>query len=180
VRDPIAYHSGKQEEDPMKRFVPFALAVCLSLAAGPAFAADAATKHGLMTVDAAWVKAMLANDAAACAALYADDAVLVLPGSPAIKGAKAIADAYAGWLKDFKVTEAAVMDSHYRSAGHVSSGWGHFKVTTVPKAGGAATTEIGTWCAVAVEKDGVWKYVADHASDDPKPAAAPAAPAQKK
>jgi uncharacterized protein (TIGR02246 family) len=155
----------------MKKIFVGCVLVCLTLMAGAVLAADAAPKHGLMTVDDAWVKAMLANDAAACAALYAEDAVLVLPGMAEIKGHKAIADAYAGWLKDIKVTGAAVMDTHYRSAGHVSAGWGHFKITTVPKAGGAATTEIGTWCAVAAEKDGVWKYVADHASDDPAAAA---------
>jgi len=155
----------------MKRLVPFALLLCLAVVALSAPAAEpAAPKHGLTTVDSAWVKAMLANDAAACAALYSDDAVLVLPGTGAIKGKKAIADAYAGWLKDVKVTDAAVTDAHYRSAGRVSAGWGAWKVTTVPKAGGAPTTETGTWCAVAVEKDGVWKYASDHASADPPPA----------
>jgi len=155
----------------MKRTLAACVLVCGFLAAGPTFAADPAPKHGLMTVDSAWVKAMRANDAAACAALYAEDAVLVLPGSGAIKGKKAIAAAYGAWLKDVKVTDAAVMDSHYRSAGHVSSGWGTWKVTTVPKAGGAPTTETGTWCAVAVEQDGAWKYAADHASADPAPPA---------
>ncbi|MEO8586321.1 MAG: SgcJ/EcaC family oxidoreductase [Acidobacteriota bacterium] len=156
----------------MKRAGIVILFACAALAAGPLAAADAAPKHGLMTVDSAWVKAMLANDAAACAALYADDAVLVLPGMGALKGKKAIADAYAGWLKDVKVTDAAVMDTQYRSSGHVSAGWGAFKITTVPKAGGASTTEVGTWCAVAThQKDGSWKYVADHASDDPAPPA---------
>jgi len=155
----------------MKKIIVACVLVCGAFTAGAALAADAAPKHGLMTVDSAWTKAMLANDAAACAALYADDAVLVLPGMGAIKGKKAIADAYAGWLKEVKVTEAAVMDTHYRSSGHVSAGWGAFKVVTVPKAGGAPTTEIGTWCAVAAQqKDGSWKYVADHASDDPAPA----------
>ena len=154
----------------MNRVVRSTLLLCVTLAAFSALAAEpAAPKHGLMAVDGAWVKAMLANDVAACAALYADDAVLVLPGSGAIKGKKAIADAYAGWLKDVKVTDAAVMDSHYRSAGHVSAGWGAWKVTTVPKAGGAPKTETGTWSAVAVEKDGAWKYVSDHASADPPP-----------
>jgi len=154
-----------------KTFVACLLAA-LALPAGAALAADPAPAHGLMTVDAAWVKAMLANDAAACASLYADDAVMVLPGSGAIKGKKAIADAYAGWLKNVKVTDAAVMDTHYQSGGKVSAGWGAFKVTTVPKAGGAPTTEVGTWCAVAVQqKDGSWKYVSDHASDDPPPPA---------
>jgi len=162
----------------MKKTLVACLLACLVLSAGAALAADPAPRHGLMTLDDAWVKAMLANDAAACAALYADDAVLVLPGSAAIEGKKAITDAYAGWLKDVKVTDAAVMDNQYRSAGHLSTGWGHWRVTTVPKAGGAPTTETGTWCAVAAEKDGTWKYVSDHASADPPPPA-PAAPAKK-
>src|SRR5512140_3951376 len=118
----------------MKKAFTVGLLACLVLTAGAAFAADPAPKHGLQTVEAAWVNAMLANDAAAVGALYADDAVMVLPGSGAIKGRKAIADAYAGWLKNVKVTEAAVMDTHYQSGGHVSAGWGAFKVTTVPKA----------------------------------------------
>ncbi|HEY3350428.1 MAG TPA: SgcJ/EcaC family oxidoreductase [Thermoanaerobaculia bacterium] len=155
----------------MKKTILACFLACVALAAGPALAADEAPRHGLMTLDSAWTKAMLANDAAACAALYADDAVLVLPGSGAIKGKKAIADAYAGWLKEVKVTEAAVMDNHYRSSGKVSAGWGAFKITTVPKAGGAPTTEVGRWCAVAAQqKDGSWKYVSDQASDDPAPA----------
>jgi uncharacterized protein (TIGR02246 family) len=133
-----------------------------------------------MTVDSVWVKAMLANDAAAAAALYADDAVLVLPGSSAIKGKKAIADAYAGWLKDVKVTDVVLSDTHYETAGHLSTSWGAWKMTTVPKAGGAATTETGTFAAVAAEKAGVWKYVSDHASADPAPAAAQSAPAAPK
>jgi len=142
------------------------------VAAAPLRAAEPAARHGLQTVDAAWVKAMMANDAAACAALYADDAVLVLPGTGAIKGKKAILEAYEGWLKDVKVTDAAVMDARYRSAGKISTGWGAWKVTTVPKAGGSPTTEIGTWSAIAVEKDGAWKYASDHASADPPPPAA--------
>ena len=155
----------------MKRTGIVVLFVCAALAASTLTAADAAPKHGLMTVESAWLKAMLANDAASCADLYADDALLVLPGSGAIKGKKAIAEAYAGWLKSVKVTDAALMDTQYRSAGRVSAGWGRFKVTTAPKAGGAATTETGTWCAVATQqKDGAWKYAADHAADDPAPA----------
>lgn len=153
----------------MKRSVSVVLLACALVAAVPLLAAGPA-EDGLHSVDQAWTKAMLANDAAACAALYADDAVLVLPGSGAIKGKKAIFDAYAGWLKDVKVTEAVISDAQYRSAGSVSSGWGAWKITTVKKTGGAPTTEVGTWTAVAVKKGGAWKYVADHASADPAPA----------
>ncbi len=152
------------------------LVACALACAALVTAGNAAAEDGMKTVDSAWTKAMLAGDAAAVAALYADDAVLVLPGSGAIKGKKAIADAYAGWLKDVKVTEAVLTDSHYQSAGKVSTGWGAWKMTTVPKAGGTPTTETGTFCAVAAEKDGVWKYVSDHASADPPPPPAAAAP----
>lgn len=152
----------------MKRSVSVFLLACALVASSPLRAAGPAG-DGLHSVDQAWTKAMLASDPAACAALYADDAVLVLPGSGAIKGRKAILEAYAGWLKDVKVTEAVISDAQYRSSGNVSSGWGAWKVTTVKKAGGAPTTETGTWTAVAVKKDGAWKYAADHASADPAP-----------
>ena len=156
----------------MKRVPAACVLVCLALTAGPLGAADPAAPAGIKAVDAAWTRAMLANDAAAAAACYADDAVLVLPGSGAIKGKKAIADAYAGWLKDTRVTDVALMDTHDRTAGKISVGWGAWKITSVPRAGGAPKTETGTYLAVASEKDGAWHYVSDHASEDPAPAPA--------
>lgn len=154
----------------MKKAIASVVFACSALASTPLKAAEpAASKHGLMKVDSAWIKAVLANDAAACAALYADDAVMVLPDTGAIKGKKAILDSYASWFKGVKVTDAAVMETHYESAGHVSAGWGAWKVTSVSRTGGAPTTRVGTWCAVAIEKNGVWKYVSDHVSADPFP-----------
>ncbi len=153
----------------MKKKLVALLVACAAVVSAPLLLAEAG-KDGLHSVDAAWAKAMLANDPAACAALYADDAVLVLPGSGAIKGKKAILEAYSGWLKDVKVTEASVSDAQYRSSGNFSSGWGAWKVTSVPKAGGAPTTEAGRWCAVAVKTPGGWKYASDLASADPPPA----------
>jgi uncharacterized protein (TIGR02246 family) len=155
----------------MKRAVPVVLFLCLAFAAGPAFAADAPNAGGVKSLDVAWTKAVLADDAAALAALYADDAVLAMPGAPAARGGKAIAESLAAWLKDVKVTEFALSSTHHRTAGHLSAGWGNYKMTTVPKAGGAPTTETGTYCGVAVEKDGVWKYVSDNAAADPAPSA---------
>jgi uncharacterized protein (TIGR02246 family) len=155
----------------MKRATVLALLVCLSVVTGSAKAADAPEARGVRSLDAAWTKAVLAGDAAALAALYADDAVLVLPGTPAARGGKAIAESFAGWLKETKVTEFVLSDSRYRTEGRLSAGWGRYRMTTVPKAGGAPTTETGTYCGVAVEKDGVWKYVSDNASAEPAPPA---------
>jgi uncharacterized protein (TIGR02246 family) len=157
----------------MKRAVLFvsALALALGLATGPAVAADASKAAGVQSLDAAFTKAMLAGDAAALAALYADDAVLVMPGAPAARGGKAIAESFAGLVKDVKVTEFVLMDSHHETSGHLSAGWGRYRMTMVPRAGGAPTTETGTYCGVAVQKGGAWKYVSDNASADPPPPA---------
>lgn len=127
------------------------------------------SKHGLMTIDRAWAKAMMANDPAACAALYAEDAVLVLPGTGPIRGRKAIEAAYAGWMTQVKVLDAAITQSEYRSAGNLSTGWGTWKVVSEPKGGGAPITETGSFTAVAAKKNGRWMYLSDHASADPAP-----------
>jgi uncharacterized protein (TIGR02246 family) len=161
----------------MKRALSTALLFCLAAAAGPLFAAEPTKAGGAESLDVAWTKAVLAGDAGALAALYADDAVLVMPGSPAARGRKAIAESFAAWLKDTKVTEFALKSDASRTSGHLAAGWGTWKMTTVPKAGGASTTETGTYCWVATEKDGTWKYVSDNASADPPPPAA--APAKK-
>ena len=155
----------------MKRAIPIALFLCLVFAAGTAFSADPPKASGVKSLDQAWTQAVLAGDATALAALYADDAILAMPGAPAARGRKAIAESLAAWLKETKVTAFALVDSHHQTVGHLSAGWGDWKMTSVPKAGGAPTTETGTYCGVAVEKDGVWKYVSDNAAADPAPPA---------
>jgi len=151
----------------MKRAV--LLVFCLALVAGPTFAANAPKAAGVKSLDAAWTRAILAGDAAGLAALYADDAVLAMPGMQAATGGKAIAELFAGLVKETKITEFVLMDSHYQTSGHLSAGWGRYRMTMVPKAGGAPTTETGTYCGVATEKNGVWKYVSDNAAADPAP-----------
>jgi uncharacterized protein (TIGR02246 family) len=160
-----------EKENFMKRAIQAVLFLCFVFAAGTVFSADPPKANAVKSLDQAWTNAVLAGDAAALAALYADDAVLAMPGAPAARGRKAIADTLAAWLKDTKVTEFALMDRHYQTAGHLSAGWGNWKMTSVPKAGGAPTTETGTYCGVAVEKDGAWKYVSDNAATDPAPPA---------
>jgi uncharacterized protein (TIGR02246 family) len=150
----------------MKRVGIVILFVCVVLAAGGASAADVEAK----AIDAAWTKAMLAGDAAAVAALYADDAVLVMPGSSALKGHQAILENLTGFLAANKVSDVKLTDTHYRTSGKLAVGWGHYSMVITPKAGGAPMTDVGTYCEVAAEKDGAWKYVSDHAASDPPPA----------
>ena len=148
----------------------FACALSLGL---PARAADkaAAKATGAEAVDNAWVKAMLANDLDAIVACYAEDAVMWAPGDPEAKGAKAIRESYAALLRDNTVKDAKALDTHYRTMGKTSVGWGHYSLTLAPKAGGALVNMTGRFTDVAVEKDGRWVYIADHASAEPPPPA---------
>ena len=153
----------------MKR-LPWIAILALSVIAGSAFAADTGAK----ALDISFIRAMLANDAAAAAACYADDAVLVLPGSPAIKGNKAITEALTGFLGAATVKEFALSETRYQTSGNLSTSWGHYRMTTVPKAGGEPKSETGTFSEVAMKRNGKWAYVSDHAAADP-----PAPAAQK-
>jgi uncharacterized protein (TIGR02246 family) len=156
--------------------VSFALALGVT-ARGEDAPKAAAKVGGSQVVDEAWTKAVLANDLEAVMACYAPDAVAWFPGDAEAKGEKAIRAAYVNLLKD-TVKDAKLSDTHYRTFGKTSVGWGHFSMTLVPKAGGAPVTMAGRFTEVAMEKDGKWVYIADHASAEPPPPA-PAAPAKK-
>jgi uncharacterized protein (TIGR02246 family) len=162
-----------------------ALTVLISsvLALGIAVRGEDAKKAGVkvsgsQAVDEAWTKAILANDLDAVVACYAPDAVLWSPGDPESKGGKAIREAYAALLKDNTVKDAKLSDTHYKTVGTTSVGWGHFSLTLAPKAGGAPITMTGRFTNVTAEKDGKWVYINDHASAEPPPPA-PATPAKK-
>lgn len=129
------------------------------------FAADIGAK----ALDAAWVKAMKANDLEAVLALYASDAVAWLPGTPEANGEKAIRAAYQGLFAANRVGDASITDTHYKTAGSLSAGWGHFTVTLLPKSGGAPVTLMGRFIDTAERRHGRWFYVADHASAEPPP-----------
>ncbi len=130
---------------------------------------------GSQAVDEAWKKAILANDLDAVVACYAPDAVFWGPGDPEAKGAKAIRENYAGVLRDNTVKDAKLSDTHYRTFGKTSVGWGRYSLTLAPKAGGAPVTMTGRFSNVAEERNGKWVYISDHASaDPPPPAPAPA------
>jgi len=162
-----------------RKFLALAVLVSTSLALGvPARGADAPKPgprvSGSQAADEAWTKAVLANDLDAAVACYAPDAVLWTPGDPEAKGEKAIRAAYANLFKDNTVKDAKLSDAHYKTFGKTSVGWGHYSLTLAPKAGGAPVTMTGRFTDVTVEKDGKWVYIADHASAEPPPPAAPA------
>ena len=142
-----------------------ALSLFLIAFALPGFAADTGAK----TVDDAWVKAMKANDLEAVLACYAPDAVAWLPDSPEASGEKAIRAAYQGLLAANKVQDVTVTETHYKTAGTLSVGWGRFTLTLAPKSGGSPIAIKGRFTEAAELRGGRWLYVADQASAEPSP-----------
>lgn len=141
----------------MNRFFLFGAALFLS-------AAVTTAEDGAKTVDDAWVKAMNANDLQAVLALYADDATMYPPDQAEAKGKDAIRAVYVGMLGSNTARDVKVLESHYKTSGNLSTGWGRVALTLVPKAGGNPQTLEVRFTDVAVKRSGKWLYVADHAS----------------
>jgi ketosteroid isomerase-like protein len=139
-------------------------------------AAARGAEGGAASLDARWVKAMKANDLEGVLACYAPDALLWLPDMPEARGAKAIRDAYSGFLGTMTVKDVSLVNTHYDDRGELSAGWGNFSMTVQPKSGGAAVVMKGRFIDVAKRVGGKWVYVADHASSEPAPAPPAAKP----
>lgn len=128
-------------------------------------------KGGAKEIDAAWVEAMKAGDLEGIVACYAQDAVLWLPDAPESRGAQAIRTAYKDLLSANTVKDVAMSETHYKTSGDVSTGWGRFSITMVPKSGGGPTVMTGRFTEVAERRAGKWVYVVDHASHEASPTA---------
>ncbi|MEP6655753.1 MAG: nuclear transport factor 2 family protein [Betaproteobacteria bacterium] len=131
----------------------------------------AAAETGAQAVDNAWVKAMKANDLDAVLKTYAADATVWLPGVKESRGQKAIRAAYEGMLSANTVKNVVLSDTHYKSVGDTSVGWGRFVLTLAPKAGGEPVVLTGQFTDIAQRIGGRWVYIVDHASTVPPPAA---------
>jgi uncharacterized protein (TIGR02246 family) len=123
-----------------------------------------AAEHGVKMVDAAWMRAANANDLEAMMACYADNAVLYPPDSMEAKGKDAIRESFRGMLAAFTIREARIVSATYETRGDISTGWGRFVLTLVPKAGGEPMAMEGRFTEVAQKKGNRWYYIADHAS----------------
>jgi len=152
----------------MRHFSPLRVPVLFLFLLACAFSGFAADS-GAKSVDAAWVKAMKANDLEAVLACYASDAVAWLPDSPEASGEKAIRAAYQGLFAANTVQDVSTTDTHYKTSGSLSVGWGRYSLTLAPKAGGAAVSMKGRFTEAAERRHGRWVYVNDHASAEPPP-----------
>jgi uncharacterized protein (TIGR02246 family) len=134
-------------------------------AAPPAAAAEfsAADEAVIREADQAWAKATSAGDAAAITAFYASDAVLLPPGSPAVKGSEEIGKFFAGMTSavsgPFELKTTAVQGS-----GDLALSTGEYTATLTPRQKGAKPmpVEHGKYLGVMKKQpDGSWKLIYD-------------------
>jgi ketosteroid isomerase-like protein len=154
----------------MMTMTRFSLALTLTLLFSSASSvASAQAPTGAQAVDEAWRKAMIANDLNAVMSNYSKDAVMWLPDAPEAKGREAIRKSYASLLAANTVTGATFANTHYRTSGSLSVGWGDFTLNLSPKSGGSPVTLSGRFSVIAKKEARKWVYVVDHASAHPAP-----------
>jgi uncharacterized protein (TIGR02246 family) len=146
-------------------------------AGGPPAAAPAGLsaedEKAVRAADEAWAKAASAGDAAALTAFYAADAVLMPPGSPAVRGTDEIGKFFSGmtsaFSSPFELKTAAV-----EGRGDLALSTGEYTVTLTPRKKGAKPlpTEEGKYLGVMKKQpDGSWKLIYDiwNTNAAPKP-----------
>lgn len=124
---------------------------------------SAADEAAIREADQAWAKATSAGDAAAITAFYASDAVLMPPGSPAIKGSEEIGKFFTSMTSavsgPFELTTTAVQGN-----GDLALSTGEYTATLTPKQKGAKPlpVEHGKYLGVMKKQpDGSWKLIYD-------------------
>jgi uncharacterized protein (TIGR02246 family) len=139
-----------------------ASAALLGLLASPAFG-----DHHEGSAQECWKPAFAAGDADAVSACYADDAVLWLPGAPMMKGREAIRAGYADFFSHFTIKSMELTEAGHRRMGDDAASWGSFRLVLVSRADGKEVVELGRYTDISRRIDGQWRYVVDHASDEP-------------
>lgn len=124
-----------------------------------------AVEQGPNVTGELFLKTILENDPDALAKLYAPDAVLYPPSEPfEARGRDAIRAVWAQMMGMFTVTRCEIIDGRHETHDDVSFGWGRFRMTLVPKAGGETVSMEGRFVDVSKLINGKWLYVVDHAS----------------
>jgi uncharacterized protein (TIGR02246 family) len=161
--------------------IAFVLAACGSSA--PAVD-KAAVERSVKDVEAGMAKAISAKDAAAFAANYTADAILMTPGTPAMKGNDAIRAGIGSMFADPDLKLEAASDRvEVAASGDMAATHGTYTMTATDSATKKPINDHGSYVTVfRKQADGAWKAVLDiNTSDVPPPAPkASKAPARKR
>jgi ketosteroid isomerase-like protein len=118
-----------------------------------------AAPQGVAGLNVALASALKAGDLDALMRLHEKDAVFYPPGARDQKGEEAIRFKWERLLKINTIKDASFVDTTYASAGDLSTGWGHVRLTLQPKSGEEPITISGRFSTVAKRRNGKWLYV---------------------
>jgi len=112
----------------------------------------------------AFMAALRANDVQGLADCYAGDAVNFPVGTLVGYGPESVIESWSGFFAAYTVVDASLSDTHMEVHGDTAVAWGLFTIMAEPAEGGDAVEMKGRYMDVARNMDGIWLYVADHAS----------------
>ncbi len=118
----------------------------------------------------AFMAALKANDVQGLAECYTSDAVNFPVDTLVGYGPESVIESWGNFFAAYTVVDASLSDTHMEIHGDTAVAWGLFTIMAEPAEGGDAVEMKGRYMDVARNMDGIWLYVADHAS---MPLAAP-------
>ena len=108
--------------------------------------------------------ALKANDVQELADCYTSDAVNFPVGTLVGYGPESVIESWSSFFAAYTVVDASLSDTHMEIHGDTAVAWGLFTIMAEPAEGGDAVEMKGRYMDVARNMDGIWLYVADHAS----------------
>jgi uncharacterized protein (TIGR02246 family) len=136
----------------------------LGLAASLLVTLTAQANQSPRALQEAFMTALRANDAAGLAACYAEEAVSFAVSQTKGIGPEFVKADWEGFFSTMTVVSAELSESHLETHGDTAIAWGLFTIVAQPVDGGEPVELQGRYMDVARNIDGVWLYVADHAS----------------
>ena len=112
----------------------------------------------------AFMAALEANDVQGLADCYAGDAVNFPVGMLVGSGPESVIESWSSFFAAYKVVDASLSDTHLEIHDDTAVAWGLFTIMAEPAEGGDVVEMKGRYMDVARNMDGIWLYVADHAS----------------
>jgi len=108
--------------------------------------------------------ALKANDVQGLADCYTSDAVNFPVDTLVGSGPESVIESWSSFFAAYSVVGASLSDTHMEIHGDTAVAWGLFTIMAEPAEGGDAVEMKGRYMDVARNMDGIWLYVADHAS----------------
>lgn len=123
---------------------------------------DAATvQKAIDASEAKWSAALMKGDTAALMSVYAEDAITMAPNAKRATGRAAVAQMYAGMMKEMTFPAASIKSDDVIVSGDYAIETGTYRITAQPKTG-KPMDDVGKFITIwKKQPDGEWKMLRD-------------------